>query len=430
MLLNKPRAMEIMDKYQLDGLLAVNQINIYYLTDYWGPLMRMRRTFFNYAVLPRDENAPAALVATAVELTRFHETPNATWVPNICAYTHPLYYDRRDFDPDTEEPEAVQDGIKWPVKPGELPPSDQEYLKFVDRFRGTYSVNAAYALKKALKDAGLANATVGTDDPRVIGWMNEMGLPNLKGREATTIFREIRMIKSDAELALLRKAATINENAVNTCIASLRVGLPQPELELIYNVEIAKQGGKAVYMSCGHLGKRKGVVQKDQLITFDGLCEYQHYHGDMGRFAICGTPTPEMLKRAEAVKFGCQVAYDMIKPGLKGKDLTNTVLEAVRKKGFTGFFICTPHSVGLEHTDHPLPIGPMLPGSQGEFVFQENMVFTMDMPYYEVGWGNLHLEDTVRVTKTGIEPFNSCDVSLRIIPPEGLTPGGLPNAAE
>jgi Xaa-Pro dipeptidase len=127
-----------------------------------------------------------------------------------------------------------------------------------------------------------------------------------------------------------------------------------------------------------------------------------------------------MLKRAEAVKFGCDVAYDMIKPGLKGKDLTKAVLDAVKAKGFEGFYICTPHSVGLEHTDHPLPIGPMMPGSQGEFEFRENMVFTLDMPYYEVGWGNLHLEDTVRVTKTGIEAFNSLDVSLRIIPPEGF----------
>ena len=33
--------------------------------------------------------------------------------------------------------------------------------------------------------------------------------------------------------------------------------------------------------------------------------------------------------------------------------------------------------------------------------------------------------DPRRVTKTGIEPFNSLDVSLRVLPP-----GGLPRAAE
>ena len=425
MLLNKPRAMEVMDKHKIDGLVAVNQVNVYYLTDYWGPLMRMRRSFYNYAVLPRDENAPAALIVTAVEMIRFHETPELTWVPNICAYTHPITLGSRDYDPDVEEPEASQEGARYRVRTEALRDDDRAYLDFTERYKGSYSVNPTYALKKAIIDAGLASARVGCDDPRVIGWLNGMGLPNLTGIDATTIFREIRMVKTEPEIAHLRKAAAMNEAAVNKCIASLHVGLEQTDLEQVYNVEIAKQGGRPVYLSCGHMGKRRGIIEQDKIVTFDGLCEYQYYHGDIGRIAICGNPTDEMRNRAAALKFGCDVAYDMIKPGVKGKDLTKTVLDAVRKKGFEGFSICTPHSVGLEHTDHPLPIGPQLPGSQGEFVFQENMVFTLDMPYYEVGWGNLHCEDTVRVTKTGIEPFNSLDVSLRVLPP-----GGLPRAAE
>ncbi|MBL8643743.1 MAG: aminopeptidase P family protein [Rhodospirillaceae bacterium] len=429
MLLNKPRAYEIMDKHGLDGLLAVNQVNIYYLTDYWGPLMRMRRTFSNYAVLPRNEAAPAALIATAVELSRLFETPDMTWVPNICAYTHPVFADKRDFDPNTEDPTASQEGFGWPVKPGDLAPVDLDYVKWIAQFKGRYSVNAAYALKKALKDAGLEKAKLGTDDPRVIAWLNGMGLPDLKGVEATTIFREIRMVKSEPEIEILRKAAAINEAAINATIASLRVGLPQTELEIIYNTEIAKRGGKAVYLSTGTNGKRKSAVQRDQLITFDGLCEYRHYHGDIGRSAVCGEPTPDVLKRAAAVKLGCDVAYGMIKPGVKGKDVTRAVVDAVTKAGFPGFFVATPHSVGLEHTDHPLPIGPQLPGSQGEFVFHENMVFTIDMPYYEVGWGNLHVEDTVRVTRTGVEPLNSCDVSLRVVPVD-TPPADAVKAAE
>ena len=47
------------------------------------------------------------------------------------------------------------------------------------------------------------------------------------------------------------------------------------------------------------------------------------------------------------------------------------------------------------------------------------MVFTIDMPYYEVGWGNMHLEDTVRVSSDGCDPFNSCEVGLRVVPPQG-----------
>ena len=106
----------------------------------------------------------------------------------------------------------------------------------------------------------------------------------------------------------------------------------------------------------------------------------------------------------------------MVKPGVTGAEVTSAVIDAVRAAGFPGFFFATPHSIGLEHGDHMLPIGPTLPGGNGPFVFEENMVFSLDMPYYEVGWGNLHMEDQLLVTATGIEPLTSCNTSLRILP--------------
>ena len=416
MLMNQARAREVMDRHKIDALVAVNAVNIYYLTDYWGPFMNMLRPFYNYAVFPRRENAPAALIGSAVEFQRLHEAPETTWVPNVCAYSHPTTFDRRDFDPDTEDPEAVQEGLKWPVRDSTLTDDDRTFIARAESYRGKYSVNALYGLKKAIKDAGLENATIGTDDPRIIPWLHAIGVKNIKGVEATQIFREIRMIKTETELGIIRKAAAMNEIAVDAAIASLHVGQHQDELEVIYNTELAKRGGKGRYLSTGTRGKRKSRVERNQLITFDGLAEYKHYLADLGRTAIVGTPTEEMLLRSRAMKVGCDIAYGMIRPGVSGRAVTEAVIEGLRKEGFPGFVICTPHSVGLEHTDHPLPIGPELPGSLGQFVFQENMVFTVDMPYYEIGWGNMHLEDLIRVTKTGIEPLNTVNVALRVIP--------------
>jgi Xaa-Pro aminopeptidase len=92
------------------------------------------------------------------------------------------------------------------------------------------------------------------------------------------------------------------------------------------------------------------------------------------------------------------------------------VIDAVRSAGFPGFFFATPHSIGLEHSDHRLPIGPVLPGGNGPFMFEENMVFSIDMPYYEVGWGNIHMEDQYLVSATGVELLTNGDTSLRLRP--------------
>ena len=418
MLLNKDRAYEIMDREGLDGLIAVAPVNVRYLSDYWGALMRMNRLFYNYAVLPRDPTAPATLVVTGVEHLRHFHNPAMTWMPKIQSYVHPIYQDRRDFDPDVEDPEHVEYGMKWPIRHDSLSPRDAEYLEFMEGNRGNAAVNATYALKKALVEAGLSEAKVGSDDPRVGPWLQEIGLPKLQVVDAYTTFRAIRMIKSPEEIAIMRKVATINEAALNATIASIEVGMPRTDLEIIYNTELAKRGARGIYLATGQHGTNQnlGTVLEGHSITFDGLCDYQTYLGDLGRIAVCGEPSPELARRARALEVGCQRVLEIVKPGVTGKEVTDAVIDAVRSAGFEGFFFATPHSIGLEHSDHKIPVGPVLPGGNGEFVFEENMIFSLDMPYYEIGWGNLHVEDQILVTKDGVEPLTSCDVSLRVLP--------------
>src|SRR5436189_6434739 len=115
MLLNKPRAYEVMDKHGLDGLVACERLNVYYLTDFWGALMRMERPLMTMGLVPRKEDAPSALVFTAGEMLRLTVMP--TWVENIIPCSYRSTGDQRDFDPEVEEPEAG-DWRGWPRRDG------------------------------------------------------------------------------------------------------------------------------------------------------------------------------------------------------------------------------------------------------------------------------------------------------------------------
>jgi Xaa-Pro aminopeptidase len=412
MLLNKPRAYEVMDRHGIDGLIATTQVNVYYLTGFWGALMRMRRSFFNYAVLPRAEDAPAALVMTAVELNRLQDMP--TWVPNVVTYSHPVLLESRNYDTFTEEPDAGS-ALLWPVRKDGLSARESEWLEMSEAQAKTIRATPTYALKKAIEDAGLARAKVGTDDPRAVTWMNDMGLDGLTGVEATNIFREIRMVKSADEIAIIRDAARINEDGINAAIGALRVGAKWSEIEIAYNVEMARQGGTGVYVTPGTGGLPHGEIVPGETVMLDSLGEYKHYHGDIGRTAVVGKPSPEMVRRSKAMRAGWDTAFETIKPGVTGREMTEKVLATIEREGFPGFVIATPHSVGLEHTDHPLPIGPQLPGSMGDLVFEENMVINVDLPFHELGWGAMHLEDMILVTADGCEALTTMDTALRII---------------
>ena len=413
MLLNKARAYDVMDEYQLDGLIAVTHRNVYYLTDHASFSNRTQKTFYEYAVFPRAEDMPAALVLSAAEIPRFVDYPS--WVPNVVAYTHRVIADADGRVPQTDEPEAGVP-LTWPIREGsDLPPREQQWLalreEYVDRIRSTPS----HALKRALSDAGLADATVGTDDPRVVAWMNELGLEKLKGVEATNIFREIRMIKSEEEIALMRQAGRINEDGLNAGLEAIHEGATWRDVESAYHSEVGRQGGRGIYIAAGPGGLSHDTMIPGEPIMLDALGRYRLYHGDLGRSAVIGEPTEEMRRRNRAMAAGWARAYEMIKPGVTGAAVTDAVLDTVRREGFAEFMLVVPHSIGLEHTDHPLPIGLETPGSKGDLVFRENMTVNVDMPYHELGWGAMHLEDTILVTADGCDALTSQNTDLFVV---------------
>ena len=83
--------------------------------------------------------------------------------------------------------------------------------------------------------------------------------------------------------------------------------------------------------------------------------------------------------------------------------------------GFPGFRDPVVHSLGLEHTDDPKPFG-VQPQTKPDQVLRPGMVVNVDMPHTEIGWGSIHLEDTVRVTADGCESLTSWPTDLRVVP--------------
>ena len=70
-LLNHDRAVEIMQREGLDGLVAQQPVNSYYLSSYWGLFNTPTGYDGSYfALLPRDMAAPAALIVPALEIRR------------------------------------------------------------------------------------------------------------------------------------------------------------------------------------------------------------------------------------------------------------------------------------------------------------------------------------------------------------------------
>lgn len=427
MLLNIDRARDVMDEHGLDGLVAATPTNIYYLSDYYGPMFLMAQSFTMFAVLPRSEQSPATLVMPAAGAYQLEHRP--TWMPKLVGFVtrvEPGRESSRDYDSTIEEYVDPHDGgpkvhpdtppMPYPSR-DELHYTDRDHLLMsrYDTMRGRLEPTALYGLRRALCEAGLENRRLGFDDPRVFGWLKEIGMDQLDGMDALNIFKRIRMVKTAPEIELLKIAGRNTEQALNATIEKMEPGLPLADLDRIFAIEAAKLGSKAEWIIANIRGLATGVIEKDEIIKLDSVSSYEQYRGDVGRSVVCGTPTDEMLRRNEAVTRGLEIAYENIRPGVRMKEIADLARETVRAEGFPGFVIAAPHAVGLEHTDMPVSMGPELPGTH-DIVFEENMVFTLDMPYHEFGWGTTHVEDMVIVREQGCEPITSMNTALKIRP--------------
>lgn len=417
MLLNKDRAYEVMDKHGLDGLVAADPINIYYLSDFSSSLQKMGLSFTSFAVLPRDESAPATLVASATSLNHLERTP--TWMPNLCAYNFPKPHIGSDpqslcTDPAALEPLFSQ-AMPWPTRDTSM--YDDRDRRLSDAYASVeedISATASIALQKALKASGLEKAYVGFDDPRVLSWQNALGLPSLTGIDAYNVFREIRMVKSEAELELITQAGQKNEIAMNAVIDAIEPGIPILELERIHKMKWAELDGTANFLVVSIRGLSSGEVTANDLIKLDGTGFYKNYIGDIGRTVYCGEPSEDIITRSKAVSKGLELAYSLIKPGVSGPNVSAKVVKLIKSEGFPEFRAAGPHSNGLTHTDNPWPVGTDLPLTHGTFTYLENMVFTLDMPHHEFGYGTSHVEDMLIVRRDGCEPITSLNTDLRI----------------
>jgi Xaa-Pro aminopeptidase len=409
MLLNRSRATEVLERENLDGLIAQLPINVYYLTNYWG--------LFNtaggydaayFAVLPHDEQQPAALIIPALE-TRRIET-RGTWVPNLFGHSSP------------EAGAVLADGTAkgadyrgWPTREGaSLGELERRWVAIIDQLGKDMAADAFWAVARAVKAAGLEKARIATDDPRLAGWLSACGLDQIVCEYRVDLFNEIRLVKTPDELDLMRKAALYNEASLLTAADAMTDGITWHELENIYMISMAQQGARGVYLNCGVGELPGGHIRRGEPVMFDALGQYEHYLGDFGRCAVLGEPSVEHRQRHQAICTGWEVAQEYLKPGIRYSELSAAVGAAVRREGFNSFRNPIVHSLGLEHTDDPKAPG-VQPQDKPDQTLLKGMVVNVDMPHTEIGWGSVHMEDTVVIIDDGCERLASADFSLRVI---------------
>ena len=411
-LVNKPRAYEVMDREGVDGLVALNPVNVFYLGNYFSYELQKLRAIPSFAVFPRAEDQPAFLVVAGSDL--MHIANGDREYPEIIPYSSPSNWQEfRNPDNWHRQPETSARARR--VSEGNFTPREQGWIDIQQRFGGLQAPTPEWALIRALEESGLGKAKLAVDDMRIADILQTFGRKEVTCVPGDNTFRKIRMIKSEVELGHMRHVARVNQAACMAMLEQLDRGATKADIDQLFMVEAAKRGAKAMWIAAGTIGGLpNGEVVEGQPMMIDAVCQVNFYHGDFGRTFVLGEPTDETLARTNALKVGWEVAREVIRPGMKYSELRKLAGDAIAKVNPAPdgvIFGAGPHSVGLQHTDQPYRDGlPFVVWD--DLTFEENMTLTVDFPAQEIGWGGAHLEDLVVVTKHGVEPLGTVDGPL------------------
>jgi Xaa-Pro aminopeptidase len=269
------------------------------------------------------------------------------------------------------------------------------------------------------------------------------------------LLHELRLIKSDAEIALMTTAAELSAQAHISAMTAVKPGMYEYQLEGLIRNHFAQRGSRfdayTPIVGCGdnacilHYNDNDQEIKNGDLILIDAGCEINHYASDITRtFPANGKFSDEQKALYQLVLDSQLAAIAEVKPGNNFNQpheavlqvltqglldlglLTGDVKTLIEKEAYKPFFMHkTGHWIGLDVHDvgaykikgqwRELKPGMVLTVEPGLYVAPDDT--SVDEKWRGIG---IRIEDDILVTATGHQVL-SASVPKSVADIEALT---------
>ena len=232
-------------------------------------------------------------------------------------------------------------------------------------------------------------------------------------QDASELVSRLRLVKSAAELAYVRRAAQLADDALRAAQRTARPGTPEQDVLAAMQSAVFAGGGdypasrfiigsgENALMVRNFTGYHN-IGDNDQLqLEFGGA--YRHYHSCLMRTILTGDPDPRHRAMHTACAQALQACKDVCRPGATFGDLFNAHAETLDQAGFADHKLnACGYSLGALYPPTWMD-WPMIYRNNPVAV-EPNMVIFMHMILLD--WPNklaMSLGDTVITTASGCE---------------------------
>lgn len=247
-------------------------------------------------------------------------------------------------------------------------------------------------------------------------------IPGVELVAAGGMVEALRAVKDDLEIARIRGAAQLADEALDEVLEHGITGRTEREVAFALEMAMRRRGADGSsfesIVAAGdqgalpHATPRDVQIPRDVLVTIDWGARHEGYCSDCTRTVATGEAIGDEARAIYGlVQRAQQAAVDAVRPGPTGKELDAVARDIIEGAGHGEHFgHGLGHGVGLAVHE-----GPRLSRRGGDAALEAGNVVTVEPGVYVPGDLGVRIEDLVVVTRDGHDVLSSLPKTLQVV---------------
>ncbi|WP_136809778.1 M24 family metallopeptidase [Desulfosediminicola flagellatus] len=275
----------------------------------------------------------------------------------------------------------------------------------------------------ALQGLGLKGSRIGAEPRqlRLLEYTYLRGAVEAEYIDGTTAISSLRARKDAEEIASMRQAVVIAENALKATLPMIKIGVSEMDIASELFLQLIRNGSEisipfSPIVAAGpnganpHAKPSDRAIAEGDLLIIDWGARFNGYASDLTRTFAIGKIDEEAEKIHKIVQAANRAGREATQPGVACASVDRATRDVIEAAGYGEFFTHrTGHGIGMECHEDPYI------HATNEQLLEEGNCCTVEPGIYLEGRNGVRIEDDVVVTADGAESLSTMSREIVVL---------------